>query len=153
MNIKQLLDHKGHEVVQARPGENARVAMNRMIEKRVGSLLIVDAQEALLGIVTERDILRRVVAIDQSLDDLSLSEIMTHDVMIVTPQDSLQRLMALMTQNRVRHMPVFEGSKLIGLISIGDVVNALLEKTEQENCFLRDYISGHQGYATSASTD
>jgi CBS domain-containing protein len=142
MTIQNLLDQKGSEVVQASPHETARAALDRMIDMRVGSLLVLNDRNEVMGIVTERDILRRVVALKIPTEALTVEAIMTRDVFIVTPEDSLQRLMALMTQNRVRHMPVFSKGELVGLISIGDIVSTLLEQKEQENRFLRDYIAG-----------
>jgi len=128
-------------VVTAAPGDDVQSALDRMLDHRVGSLLVLE-KEQVVGIVTERDILRRGLHRPVELGGMSVKEIMTSEVMVTTPEDSLQYVMGVMTRNRIRHVPVFEAEKLVGLVSIGDIVFTLLEESSKENRYLRDFIRG-----------
>jgi CBS domain-containing protein len=141
MQVRALLKQKGHEVASTRPEETVQQALDRMIEKRVGSLLVLEGDQV-TGIVTERDVLRRGLGDVRKLRDQQVGEIMTREIVIATPEDSLQYLMGLMVHNRIRHVPVFEEGKLAGIVSIGDIIFALLEESEATNRYLHDYISG-----------
>jgi CBS domain-containing protein len=142
MIVRTLLGQKGAEVHCAAPDETVQAALDRMVEHKIGSLLVREAGARVIGILTERDVLRRGLGDARKLRDQRVEEIMTREVMIATPEDSLQYLMGLMTRNRIRHVPVFDGGQLVGLVSIGDLVFALLEESEQEKRFLHDYIGG-----------
>lgn len=141
MLVRGLLNQKGREVQSATPAESVQTALERMIENRVGSLLVLD-KGLVAGIVTERDVLRRGLGNVRKLRDQTVAEIMTTDIVIATPEDSLQYLMSLMTRNRIRHVPVFSEGKLEGVVSIGDIIFALLEESAAENRYLHDYITG-----------
>ena len=141
MQVRALLKQKGHEVASTRPEETVQQALDRMIEKRVGSLLVLEGDQV-TGIVTERDVLRRGLGDVRKLRDQQVGEIMTREIVIATPEDSLQYLMGLMVHYRIRHVPVFEEGKLAGIVSIGDIIFALLEESEATNRYLHDYISG-----------
>lgn len=142
MIVRTLLNQKGQDVLGARPDESVQVALDRMVQHKVGSLLVQDGTGAVVGILTERDVLRRGLGAARKLREQTVEEIMTREVMIATPSDSLQYLMGLMTRNRIRHVPVYEDGRLGGLVSIGDVVFALLEESEEEKRYLHDYIRG-----------
>lgn len=141
MQVRNLLNQKGRDVHTAAPGESVQVALDRMIENRVGSLLVLQ-EGRVIGIVTERDVLRRGLGDVRKLRDQSVAEIMTREIVIATPEDSLQYLMGLMVRNRIRHVPVFEDGQLAGVVSIGDIIFALLEESEAANRYLHEYISG-----------
>jgi CBS domain-containing protein len=141
MQISSLLQEKGQAVFKANVADTVQDAFNKMVYNRVGSLLVMK-EDVVKGIITERDIIRRGLKDGKVMTDTKIETIMTQDVVIATPEDSLQYVMGLMTRNRIRHVPVFDKGTLVGLISIGDVVFALLEQTEVENRILRDYISG-----------
>lgn len=141
MQVRALLKQKGHDVASTRPEETVQQALDRMIEKRVGSLLVMEEGQV-TGIVTERDVLRRGLGDVRKLRDQQVGEIMTREIVIATPDDSLQYLMGLMVRNRIRHVPVFEEGRLAGIVSIGDIIFALLEESEATNRYLHDYISG-----------
>ncbi|MDP2359467.1 MAG: CBS domain-containing protein [bacterium] len=141
MLVRSLLNQKGSEVAAAGPDESVQAALDRMIERRVGSLLVMEDGEV-TGIVTERDVLRRGLGDVRKLREQRVGEIMTCEVVIATPDDSLQYLMGLMTRNRIRHVPVFAEGKLAGIVSIGDIIFALLEESEATNRYLHDYIAG-----------
>jgi CBS domain-containing protein len=132
MLVRSLLNQKGSEVAAAGPDESVQAALDRMIERRVGSLLVMEDGEV-TGIVTERDVLRRGLGDVRKLREQRVGEIMTCEVVIATPDDSLQYLMGLMTRNRIRHVPVFAEGKLAGIVSIGDIIFALLEESEATN--------------------
>jgi len=142
MIVRTLLNQKGTAVHCASPGETVQAALDRMVENKIGSLLVQDADERVVGILTERDVLRRGLGDPRKLREQRVDEIMTREVMIATPVDSLQYLMGLMTRNRIRHVPVYEDGRLAGVVSIGDVVFALLEESEEEKRYLHDYIGG-----------
>ncbi|MFA7331376.1 MAG: CBS domain-containing protein [Candidatus Delongbacteria bacterium] len=141
MQVRNLLNQKGREVQTTRPEESVQTALDRMIEHRVGSLLVREGEQV-TGIVTERDVLRRGLGDARKLRDQTVAEIMTREVVIATPDDSLQYLMGLMVHNRIRHVPVFADGKLEGVVSIGDIIFALLEESEATNRYLHEYISG-----------
>lgn len=141
MQVRNLLNQKGRDVHTAAPQESVQAALDRMIENRVGSLLVLE-EGRVIGIVTERDVLRRGLGDVRKLRDQSVAEIMTREIVIATPEDSLQYLMGLMVRNRIRHVPVFEDGRLAGVVSIGDIIFALLEESEAANRYLHEYISG-----------
>lgn len=141
MIVATLLQQKGPQVHSIAPEATVRQALEKLVENRVGSLLVLD-REQVVGIITERDIIRNGLTGGRLLADQSVEEIMSRDVVIATPKDSLQYVMGVMTRNRIRHVPVFDGGKLAGLVSIGDLVFSLLEESENENRYLKDYISG-----------
>ena len=141
MIVATLLQQKGSQVHSIAPEATVRQALEKLVENRVGSLLVLD-REQVVGIITERDIIRNGLTGGRLLADQNVGEIMSRDVVIATPKDSLQYVMGVMTRNRIRHMPVFDGGKLTGLVSIGDLVFSLLEESENENRYLKDYISG-----------
>jgi CBS domain-containing protein len=141
MIVATLLQQKGSQVHAVAPTATVRQALEKLVENRVGSLLVLDG-DAVVGIITERDIIRHGLTGGRLLADQKVEEIMSRDVMIATPKDSLQYVMGVMTRNRIRHMPVFDDGKLAGLVSIGDLVFAQLEQSEDEIRYLKDYISG-----------
>lgn len=141
MLVHHLLQHKGNDVHTTHPRATVQEALDGMVNNRVGSLLVMQ-DDRVVGIITERDVLRRGLADSRKLREQMVEEVMSPEVMIATPQDSLQYLMGLMTRNRIRHVPVFEEGELRGVVSIGDVVFALVEEHASENRYLRDYIQG-----------
>ncbi len=141
MYVSQLLKQKGGEVFRISPEATARQALEEMVRDRVGSLLVMEGGKV-VGIITERDIIRQGLTGGKLLIDQQVKDVMSGDVMIATPEDNLQYVMGVMTRNRIRHMPVFDKDQLVGVVSIGDLVFAQLEQSEQENRYLKDYISG-----------
>ena len=143
--INDLLEKKGREVVTVGPDETVYCAVEILIEKKIGSVLVRDAEHEILGILTERDILR--VAHDQPerIKTAKVSEFMTRDLVFGVPEDDLDYVMDMMTRNRFRRLPVMKDGKLVGLLSIGDVVKALKSAKEYENRQLQSYITG--GYS------
>ena len=143
--INDLLERKGREVVSVGPDETVYRAVEILIEKKIGSVVVRDAENEILGILTERDVLR--VAYDQPerIKTAKVSEFMTKDLVCGVPEDDLDYVMDMMTRNRFRRRPVMQDGKLVGLLSIGDVVKALKSAHEYENRQLQSYIAG--GYS------
>ncbi|HET9700827.1 MAG TPA: CBS domain-containing protein [Burkholderiales bacterium] len=119
--VRQLLQGKGSSVLSVEPGATAYDAMKLMAEKNVGALLVL-AGGKLTGIVSERDFARRMFMQNKAPKDILVSELMTRDIICVRPDMTSDQCMALMTDKRVRHLPVVDGDKVMGVLSIGDLV-------------------------------
>ena len=139
--VRHLLDTKGDEVIAI--GRNASVfdAINLMADRAVGSLLVMDGN-ALVGIVTERDYARKVILKGRASDSTEVGDIMTTDLVTTSASQTVRDCMTLMTEERIRHLPVVEDGQVIGLISIGDLVNAIISDQQEEIEQLGQYISG-----------
>ena len=131
MNIARLLASKGANVVTIGPLDAIREALRRLAEHNIGALVVLDGQGALAGIVTERDIVRALARTEAILDE-PIAAIMTRDVVIGTPQDDLVAVGHTMTESRIRHLPVVDGGRLVGIVSIGDVVKAQRDQYQGE---------------------
>jgi CBS domain-containing protein len=141
VTVKQLLQGKGFEVVSIRPDDTVYDAMQLMAAKNIGALLVLEA-EKLVGIFTERDYSRKAYLLDRHAKDIQVKEIMTEQVAYVDPDYTTDDCMALVTQMRVRHLPVLEGNKVIGIISIGDLVKDAISGQEFIIDQLERYIQG-----------
>jgi len=141
-NVSAILAHKKVSSVWS-IGPNAMVGdvIQLMDEKNVGALPVMN-KDKLIGIVSERDCTRRVILKGKSFKETPVSDIMTKQVLTVTPADSLTECMQMMTANRVRHLPVLEGTNLVGILSIGDVLNWLLWTQTATIDHLESYITG-----------
>lgn len=140
MKIRDLLRGKGTAVVTIRPEATIHDAMTMLVNHRIGSLVVTDEQGRIIGIITERDILRECAARSEQVKNTRVQEVMTTNPSIGVPDDEVGYVMGIMTNNRIRHLPIMAGERLEGIISIGDVVKAQLEETEFENRYLKDYI-------------
>lgn len=138
---RQLLQAKGHDVWSITPDASVYDALKLMADKEVGALLVLEG-ENLIGVISERDYARKVILKGKSSIDTPVSEIMTKDVISIRPEQTIKECMALMTEKRVRHLPVLEGNQLIGIISIGDVVKAIISHQEFMIEQLENYITG-----------
>src|SRR5438128_1177889 len=137
-SLKQLLGAKGGQVYSIRPDAKVIEALQLMAQKDVGALLVMDG-ERLAGIISERDYARKVILQGRSSHDVPVREIMTADVVRVEPARTVEECMSLMTQRRIRHLPVCEGDQLIGLVSIGDLVKEVIADQEQTIKQLESY--------------
>jgi CBS domain-containing protein len=138
--VSEILDQKGHIVLRIEAGASVYEAVQRMVEANVGSLLVTEEGE-ITGIVTERDYLRRV-AVDPGDDrETPVRAIMSSPVVVVTPETSIDECMALMTNRRIRHVPVVDAGEVAGIVSIGDVVKFKSREQSFEIQFLQDYIA------------
>ncbi len=142
MKVKAMLAVKGSKVTTTRPNATIATAIRMMKLEGIGALVVSDDDEAVGGIISERDIVRGLVDHGHELLEMRVAELMTRAVKTCTPEANIKEVMAEMTRSRVRHLPVFDDGKLRGIISIGDVVKNRLEELETETNVLRDYIVG-----------
>ncbi|MBV9281233.1 MAG: CBS domain-containing protein [Chloroflexi bacterium] len=140
-SVAQLLDAKGHEAWSVAPDASVYDAIKMMADKGVGALLVVDGQR-LVGIVSERDYARKVILRGRSSQSTPVSEIMTDRVLYVRPEQTVEQCMALMTDKRIRHLPVLKDDRIAGIVSIGDLVKSLISEKEDLIQHLENYITG-----------
>lgn len=141
--IRQLLDGKGYDVWSTSPEASVYDALLLLAEKNVGALLVLEDGE-LAGIVSERDYARKVVLQGKASMQTPVREIMTAELFTVDPQSTVEEAMALMSEKRIRHLPVVEGGDLVGLISIGDLVKSIIANQAFMIDQLENYIAGSQ---------
>ena len=141
MKVKDILAAKGNRVVTIEKNTSVIDAMSIFSANRIGSLLIVDKNNTILGIIGARDVLMAVVNHLEKVKMMTVEEIMTTNLIVGTEDDSVDYILAVMTENRIRHIPVMNGKELKGMVSIGDVVKALLTEKDVENRYLKDYIA------------
>ena len=139
--LRQLLGSKTPEVYAVAPGDSVIDAIRLMAEKGVGAVLVMDGAR-LAGIVSERDYARKIVLHGKSSADTSVRDIMTADVITVSPDDNAQTCMQTVTRNRILHLPVVENDQVQGVISIGDLLAAVIEQQQHELDQLQRYITG-----------
>lgn len=142
MLVAQILKSKGDMVFTISPVETVHAATVLLLERRVGALVVLDERDDVVGIISERDIVR--VVGESGADALTkpVSSCMTRDVVFADPTETVDALMARMTDRRFRHLPVCRGKALVGIISIGDLVKAKIAETEAEAQGLKAYIAG-----------
>jgi CBS domain-containing protein len=141
--VGQVLSVKGNEVISIRPEQSVLEAIEVFVKHSVGALLVTDSNDEIVGILTERDILRANARSFDRMSGFKVSDLMTREVIIGLTEDSLDYVMDLMTERRIRHLPILERSgELTGILSIGDVVKARARHAEVEIRYLTDYITG-----------
>ena len=138
--VKQLIQRKGDIVWSIRPEASVYEAIKMMAEKSIGALLVMQHGE-IVGILSERDYARKVILQGRSSKDTPVSDIMSRNVIHAGPDDSVQECMALMTQKRIRHLPILENNQLTGMISIGDLVKAVIADQQFLIAQLENYIA------------
>jgi CBS domain-containing protein len=139
--VRQLLDNKGADVVSVTPESNVLDALKLMAQREIGAVLVLDGSR-LIGIMSERDYARKVILKGKSSQDTRVREIMTERVVYARPEQTVPECMALMTSKRVRHLPVLEGERLVGVLSIGDLVKETISEQEFIIRQLENYIHG-----------
>lgn len=137
--VRQLLQSKGGTIYSVAPDARVFEALELMAEKEVGALVVLDGGR-LAGIISERDYARKVILHGKSSHDIPVREIMTEKVVTIQPDQTVDHCMALMTNKRIRHLPVAEGEKLIGVVSIGDLVKEVIAEQQQTIKQLESYI-------------
>jgi len=137
--VRQLLEGKGRQIFAVEPQAAVLEAIRAMAAHHVGALLVMEGA-ALAGIVSERDYARKVILMGRSSADTPVRDIMSSPVITVSPDDSVQKCMQLMTDKRVRHLPVVEGARVVGMVSIGDLVKAVIAEQQQQIEQLESYI-------------
>ena len=141
MKVTTILQDKGHAVVSTRPDRKVGAVIARLNAEHIGAMIVME-DDKIVGIVSERDIVRAMAAHRGEVMELAVHEIMSSSVITCTPEDTIKKVMQVMTERRVRHLPVLDGGALAGIISIGDVVKNRLENLELEASVLRDaYIA------------
>ncbi len=140
--VKHILEAKGPEVHTIEPSDSVRDALELLAEKDVGALVVTEGEGLIVGLLSERDYARKVVLLGRFSKDTLVSDIMTAEVVCVTPEQSVDTCMGLMTQKHIRHLPVVVDQRLAGLISIGDVVKAVMDEQQFEIEQLEHYIAG-----------
>ncbi len=142
MDVQSVLKDKGTSVHSILPSESIDACIKLMNEKRVGALMVLDSEGNAAGIISERDILRTANNEREGMFSLAVKEIMTPKQKLITAaeDDDIGEVMELMTTNRIRHMPIMRGPRVVGLISIGDVVKALLDETMADKKSMENYI-------------
>jgi len=141
MKVKDILTKKGSQVVTISKNTTVLEATSIFSTNRVGSLLVVDKNDGILGIVAARDVLMAVVNNLDNIKEVMVETIMTTELIVATEDDDIDYIQAIMTENRIRHVPVLDGKELKGIVSIGDVVKLLLKAKDVENRYLHDYIA------------
>jgi CBS domain-containing protein len=139
--VSQLLKGKGSEVFSVTPEDSVLHAIEVMATRHVGALLVMQ-QGSLLGIISERDYARKVILKNRSSHDTPVSDIMTSPVVSVAPEDTVRHCMELMTDGRFRHLPVVKGGRVVGMLSIGDLVKDVIQEQSEHIEQLERYIAG-----------
>jgi CBS domain-containing protein len=140
-SVSDILNSKGHEIWAVKPDDTVFDSLQLMAEKEIGALLVMD-EGRLVGIVTERDYARKVILEGKSSKSSTVAEVMTKRVLCVTPERTIDECMALMTDKRARHLPVLDHKRVVGVISIGDLVKAMINEQQVLIDQLEHYISG-----------
>jgi CBS domain-containing protein len=139
--IRSLLDHKGHTVWTVTPEASVYDAIQMMADKNIGALVVLENDQP-VGVISERDYTRKVFLHGKTSKQTLVKEIMFSPVILVTPQNSIEDCMRIMTERRIRHLPVVENQHLIGIVSIGDLVNWMISAQRAAIDHLESYISG-----------
>lgn len=140
MYLSQILSHKGSDVVTIRPGATILEAIRLLVDRNIGALVVVKEGEP-VGILSERDVLTFTAGGPGLLADTRVGDLMTREMITAGPRNTLSHAMDVMTRRRIRHLPILDDGALVGIVSIGDVVNALREETVEENHHLKTYIA------------
>ena len=139
ISVRQLLDRKGRQIFSIAPGDAVLAAIRLMAERHVGALLVMEG-DTLAGIVSERDYARKVILMGRSSADTPVRDIMSTPVVTVQPETPVEKCMQLMTERRVRHLPVVEDGRVVGMVSIGALVKAVIAEQQQQIEQLESYI-------------
>ena len=140
-SVSQILDRKGSRVVSVTREAPVLEAIRDMAEHHLGAVLVMEGEQ-LIGIASERDYARKVILQGRSSSDTPVAVIMTSPVVCVGPHDTIAECMSIMTEKHIRHLPVIEGERVVGVVSIGDLVKELIEEQKQEISLLQQYIAG-----------
>jgi CBS domain-containing protein len=141
MSLATILQHQGREIVQAAPDATVKMVIDLLADRRIGALPIVDDGKV-VGIMSERDVIYALRRDGAAILDWPVSRVMTRPAITVEPTLSMLAGLSLMTRRRIRHLPVVEGGRMVGFVSIGDLVKARIDRIEQEADALRAYIAG-----------
>jgi CBS domain-containing protein len=141
MFVSDILAQKGNRVIAVTPDETLTSAIATLSARRIGAVLVLDAAKSVIGVLSERDILHALARRAADALTLRVSDVMTSPVITCDPDDTVEHVMEVMTNNRFRHLPVVRRGSLLGVVSIGDVVKCRIDETRQEAEVLRQYIT------------
>lgn len=141
MLVGTILQHKGSAVIGVSPFDTILSVSRTLSENRIGAALVRDPDGAVMGIISERDIVRGMAAHGPGTTGLQAQQFMTREVISISPQHRVTEAMEVMTNKRVRHLPVMEDGKVIGMVSIGDLVKARIDEAELEAAQLKEYVT------------
>lgn len=141
IQVKHLLDDKGDRVFSIQPHDSVRDAIKSMAENGIGALLVI-ADGRLVGVVTERDYARKVILQGRGSSETTVADIMVCEPVTVLPADSVEHCMAICTERRIRHLPVVLEGKVVGLVSIGDLVKSVISQQAEQLRQMEQYIAG-----------
>ncbi len=141
MKVGSILAQKGTEVITTGPDVSLADAAKLLTNRRIGAAIVTDPPGQVVGILSERDIVRTLAAEREDRMRLKVADAMTRNVITCAPEDSIAGLMALMTERRFRHVPVKDGDHLVGIVTLGDVVKCHVEEVEREAAAMREYIT------------
>ena len=142
MTVAAMLRHKGREVASVQPTDRIAAVAELLTRRQIGAVVVLDAAEQLLGIVSERDIVHAIAANGARALEMTAGQLMTRALRTATPETTVLQAMELMTQGRFRHLPVLSRGELVGIVSIGDVVKARILQQDHEVDSLRAYVAG-----------
>lgn len=139
--VKHLLDRKGRSIIAVKPDDSVLDAIRVMAEKNIGAVAVME-DDQLLGIMSERDYARKVIVKGRASDTTRVADIMTADVLTASSAETVNHCMGVMTERKIRHLPVVDDDTVVGMISIGDLVGAIIADQQEEIQQLESYISG-----------
>ncbi|WP_448205904.1 CBS domain-containing protein [Azospirillum sp. sgz302134] len=142
MHIAAVLKRKGSTIITSNPNDRVDVVARKLAQHRIGAVLVMSDDGSPAGILSERDIVRAVAAEGSAALERPAGDLMTRELVTGRPSDTVSQIMAVMTERRIRHLPIVESGQLVGLVSIGDVVKARLDDAELEVESLRGYVAG-----------
>ena len=142
MKVQDILAEKGTHVIKVKETMLLVDVVSMFISNKVGSLVVVNDFDEVIGIVAPNDVIKAIHNHPEYISTVTVSEVMVRDIIVVTPEDAIDGLMTIMTENRIRHLPVIDKGELVGLVSIGDVVKAKMTVHDVEIQHLNDYIEG-----------
>jgi len=142
MTVADIMKDKTNEITSISPDKTVQDAVQLLAERRIGSLIVTEGGK-MAGIITERDVLWECARHPNMLKDVKVREIMTKNVFTGTAEDSLKSVQMTMTERHIRHLPIVQGDKVVGMVSIGDVVKLLLKDSNEEADQLRTHLAGH----------
>ncbi len=140
-NVGNILKQKGNQVWSIGPEDTVYRALEILAEKNIGVLLVMEGQRV-VGIFSERDYARKVILQGKSSAEMKVGEIMSKDVLYASPGDSVEKCMAIITENKIRHLPIMQDGKLLGMITSGDIINHIISRQKFEIQELKKYITG-----------
>lgn len=142
MTVKEILASKSHSLITVKKSTQVSDAMKLLITNKISCLPVIDDDQSLLGIVSDKDIFKKVYDAPDSFGGAEVGELMTTDLIVGLSDDDVHYIAGIMTNNRIRHVPIVENNKIVGLISVGDVVKTQMEDIRIENRYLKEYIDG-----------